>query len=132
MKEETTPEAVVGRRVKALREARGWSQQELAMRMADTGFSWRQTTVAKTEGADRPIRVNELVHLAAIFGSTVCGLLGSGGHEAELRTLASSADEHLDETLRRAAVAAEELAEAGSKARQLIAEMGHLQSEETP
>ncbi|KES07317.1 hypothetical protein BU52_09935 [Streptomyces toyocaensis] len=55
--------------------ARGWSQQELATRMTDQGYSWRQTTVAKTEGADRPIRVNEMLGLARAFGLQIADLL---------------------------------------------------------
>jgi transcriptional regulator with XRE-family HTH domain len=61
-------EPVLGGRVRALREAREWSQETVAQRMAEAGFSWRQTTVAKTEAADRPIRVNEAVALADLFG----------------------------------------------------------------
>ncbi|MFI5803001.1 helix-turn-helix domain-containing protein [Streptomyces sp. NPDC051561] len=68
-------EQVVGRRVKSLRVTRGWSQQELATRMATKGYQWRQTTVAKTEAADRPIRVNEVQGLASIFGVTVSDLM---------------------------------------------------------
>lgn len=35
--------------------------------MAASGFSWRQTTVAKTETAQRPLRVNEATALAAVL-----------------------------------------------------------------
>jgi transcriptional regulator with XRE-family HTH domain len=61
-------EPLLGERVRALREARGWSQDTVAKRMASKGFSWRQTTVAKTEAADRPVRVNEAVALADLYG----------------------------------------------------------------
>lgn len=43
--------------------------------MTDQGYSWRQTTVAKTEGADRPIRVNEMLGLARAFGLQIADLL---------------------------------------------------------
>lgn len=65
----------MGKQVKRFREIRGWSQQELARKMLDRGHSWRQTTVAKTEAADRPIRVNEAQDLATLFGVSVEDLL---------------------------------------------------------
>lgn len=40
--------------------------------MVEHGYpGWRQTTVAKTEAAQRPLRVNELVSLAAILNARV-------------------------------------------------------------
>ena len=58
-------EVVFGQRVKALRVAKGWSQAELAARVAVHLPGWAQTTVAKTEAATRPIRLNESTALAA-------------------------------------------------------------------
>jgi transcriptional regulator with XRE-family HTH domain len=75
-----TAEQVVGQRIKSLRTLHGWSQQELATRMEGMGHTWRQTTVTKTENADRPIRVNEAVHLSQIFGVTIGELLPGVGH----------------------------------------------------
>ncbi|WOX09164.1 helix-turn-helix transcriptional regulator [Streptomyces sp. N50] len=102
-----TAEDVVGRRVKALRLARGWSQQELATRMKDQGQPWRQTTVAKTEAADRPIRVNEAASLAAVFGITISDLLtvpiddyhlaSATVQLAEVRALAEAAQQRVSE-----------------------------------
>lgn len=43
------------------------SQQAVADAMAALGFSWRQTTVAKSEGADRPILFTEVVALSTIL-----------------------------------------------------------------
>lgn len=43
--------------------------------MQGLGFTWRQTTAAKTEAGNRPIRVNEAHALAEIFGVTVNDLL---------------------------------------------------------
>lgn len=43
--------------------------------MAERGFDWRQATVAKTEGAGRPIRVNETYALARVFDVSVTSLL---------------------------------------------------------
>ncbi len=54
----------VGERLRALRVGRGWSQAELATRMSGRDEKWTQSTIAKTEGATRPIRLNELAALA--------------------------------------------------------------------
>ena len=51
-----------------LREERSWSQSEVARRMEASGYNWHQTTVGRTESGKRPLRLNELVHLAAMFG----------------------------------------------------------------
>lgn len=63
-----TPEAKVAERTRKLREERGWSQEELGRKLGTYGFAMHQTTVAKLEGAGRPIRLNEVQALANIFG----------------------------------------------------------------
>lgn len=50
-----------------LREERGWSQADLAERLAEVGFPVHQTTVAKLESGRRPLRVAEVYALALIF-----------------------------------------------------------------
>lgn len=54
-------------RVRELREARGWSQRALASQMHSRGFNWLQSTAAKVEAADRPVRVDEAVALAELL-----------------------------------------------------------------
>lgn len=71
----TNAEEHVAVRLKALRQGKGWSQADLAVRMTERGFSWHQTTVAKTEGADRPLRLNEADALAAALGVHLLELL---------------------------------------------------------
>ena len=45
------------------------SQRDVADAMAARGFSsWIQTTTAKVEAAQRPLRVNEFVAVCSIFG----------------------------------------------------------------
>lgn len=52
-----------------LREERGWSQSELARRMAEAGWpKYTQMTVSRTEKGERPIRLNEAESLAEVFG----------------------------------------------------------------
>jgi len=67
-----------GHRVRDYREARGWSQEKLADLMSAAGHPWRQTTTAKTEAADRPVRVREVVALARVFGVPVGALFDVG------------------------------------------------------
>lgn len=70
------PEEIVGEEVRHLRKARGWSQEELARRMVGAGFgTWHQSTVGRTETADRPLRLNEAVALAELFGTSLTGLM---------------------------------------------------------
>lgn len=82
---------VLGERVRELRTARGWSQEHLAEQMRAAGFgTWRQTTVAKTEAARRPVTAEEVVKLAELFDVN------------DLNVLLLRRDEHpLDPRLRR-------------------------------
>jgi transcriptional regulator with XRE-family HTH domain len=72
-----TPEQVVGANIKAMRTQLGLTQAELAEAMQGLGHSWVQTTVAKTEAADRPLRVNEVADLARILGTRLPDLVSA-------------------------------------------------------
>lgn len=72
--DELTPEGLAGEQLKRLRIARGWSQEEVARRMSAFGVDWHQTTVGRTETAQRPLRLNEAFALAALFGVGLVGL----------------------------------------------------------
>jgi transcriptional regulator with XRE-family HTH domain len=69
------PEAQAGRALRRLRTARGWSQEEVAQRMKAYGYDFHQTTIAKIEAAQRPIRVRELADLAALYAVEVHELI---------------------------------------------------------
>ena len=58
----------LGVRLRKARIATGLSQQAIADAMNERGFSWRQTTVAKTEAADRPVLFPEVLTLSQILG----------------------------------------------------------------
>lgn len=134
-----TAEEVMGKQVKRIRELRGWSQQELARRMHEKGYSWRQTTVAKTEAADRPIRVNEVQGLAIVFGVTVNDLLtvpvddfemlGAASRLAKLRTLASAANQRVIELRRTRERVDKETEAAEAEYRQLLDQIDEQQRE---
>lgn len=61
------PEELFGQRVRRRRKQLGISLRELAERMQQQGHQWHHTTVARTESADRPVRLNEAVALAGIL-----------------------------------------------------------------
>ena len=67
-------ERLFGARVRELRQARGWTQEELAQLLTDAGYPMHQTTIAKLEGATRPTDVAEMVAIAAIFGVSIGAL----------------------------------------------------------
>lgn len=123
MPEPATAEQVVGQRIKALRGIRGWSQQELAARMTASGYSWRQTTVTKTESAERPLRVNEAVQLSSVFGVPIGEFLAmtSAGGASDLAALISAAARRVRECERVKERADSELAEARREMERLMA-----------
>lgn len=73
-----TPEQVFGARLRDLRQQHLLSQRQVAEAMVEQGFSWRQTTAAKTEAAERPVPIGEAVALARLFGTTVSDLTSDG------------------------------------------------------
>jgi transcriptional regulator with XRE-family HTH domain len=56
-----------GRKVRQWRQARNWSQEDLANQLRWQGFDMHQTTVAKIERGTRPLRVAEAAAIATIF-----------------------------------------------------------------
>ena len=112
-----TPEQVAGRRLRLLRQLHGWSQLELVEKMRAFGYEWSQATVTRLEAATRPIRLNELADLAALYEVPIAQFLESLGPESagddvealerEIEKLAAERreiQEHLD---RQEALAAE-------------------------
>ena len=84
-----TPEQLVARQVRLLRQGRGWSQQEVAEKMRAYGYQWSQATVTRLESASRPIRLNELADLAILFSVPVAQFLESRDPEFEWDDLES-------------------------------------------
>lgn len=74
--EELTPEQWLGRALRAAREERGLSQEQVAQMMHVYGFDWHQTQVGRSESATRPIRVNEAVALAEVLRIHPADLIG--------------------------------------------------------
>ena len=91
----------LGGRLRTARMAMGLSQGAVAKTMSDRGFPWRQTTVAKSEGADRPVLFSEVAALAQIYrrpieyflhpGTTLDGVLDQA--KSELQSIYHARDE---------------------------------------
>lgn len=91
----------LGVRLRTARMAAGFSQGSVALAMADRGFSWRQSTVAKSEAADRPVLFAEVAALAQLYhrpieyflypGTELDSLLDQAA--AELRSIAGALGE---------------------------------------
>lgn len=64
-----------GERLRAARELCGLSQKGVAALMSAAGHQWRQTTVSKTELAERPVSLDEAAELALIVGLELADLL---------------------------------------------------------
>jgi transcriptional regulator with XRE-family HTH domain len=67
-----TPEQQIGREIAEFRRTLGWSQAKLAEQMkarpGDRYVNWRQGMIDKTERGLRPLRLNEIVDIAAVLG----------------------------------------------------------------
>jgi transcriptional regulator with XRE-family HTH domain len=57
-------DANIAANVRAYREARGISQEDLAGQLAETGFPFSQATIWKIENGQRPVKAAELAALA--------------------------------------------------------------------
>jgi transcriptional regulator with XRE-family HTH domain len=68
-------ETLAGRQLRLLRQGCDWSQKEVADRMSAYGYAWNQSTITRIESASRPLRLNELADLAAMFGVPVTHFL---------------------------------------------------------
>jgi transcriptional regulator with XRE-family HTH domain len=94
-----SPEEIVGANIKLLRAQRGLTQAELAEAMRGLGHSWGQTTAAKTEAADRPLRLNEIADLAQVLRVRLPELVSTDTDWA-LRSIVSTVDMYASQTKR--------------------------------
>jgi transcriptional regulator with XRE-family HTH domain len=71
-----TLDSVLARRVRELRDEKGFTQEKLAQRMSELGFAWQRVTVAEVEGSQkRRVSIDEWVGLASAFGVSAITLL---------------------------------------------------------
>jgi transcriptional regulator with XRE-family HTH domain len=132
-----TPELLAGQELRRLRRARGWSQEEVARRMVAIGHEgWHQTTVGRTETARRPLRLNETVDLAGLFGVPVTQLLAPIPVQLdEVNEVIRLTEETLADTREEAeelhtelAAAAAEHTEAEGKYRKVVSDLEYLEA----
>lgn len=69
------PEHVLAAQARAYREKLGMTQAEVARAMTARGFTMRQSTIAKIEAAQRPVRVNEAAALAVVLHAGLADLV---------------------------------------------------------
>lgn len=84
----------MAKNVRRLRQARGLSQQQLGSDLALHGFGMHYTTVAQVEVGARPLRLNEVAAIAALFQVPIESLWQEGGETLNEHEMAS-ADERL-------------------------------------
>lgn len=61
------PSEVLAARLPVLRDTNGWSQQDLADRLAELGYPLGRVAVAKIEGGSRGVSLDDAVAIAAAF-----------------------------------------------------------------
>lgn len=95
--------------VKRMREEHGWSQGELAKRMADSGWEgFHQTTISRIEKGERPVRLGEARGLAKALGGLVGHMILPSEESKAIRNLEVQVSV-TEEAARQLAGAAEEL-----------------------
>ena len=82
------PEHTLAAQARAIREELGMTQAEVAKEMSARGLTMRQSTIAKIEAGQRPVRVNEAVMLAGILHTSLADLLTEPGQKDRLDALA--------------------------------------------
>lgn len=61
-------EATFALQMRERREAKGWSQTEMARRLAEQGLKFHQTTVQRVEIGQRPLKLTEAMVIANVLG----------------------------------------------------------------
>lgn len=62
--------------LRAARTTAGVTQKQVSEEMRQRGFSFMQTTIAKIEYGERPVRIEEAAALVELFGTTLDTALG--------------------------------------------------------
>jgi transcriptional regulator with XRE-family HTH domain len=102
-----------------------WSQEEVARRMEAFGYEWHQTLIGRIEAAQRPLRLNEAVDLAALFGVTLDQLMW-----ANRALAAEEIDAQIEDAQARMAVARDEWLRLREREARIQSELATI-SEET-
>jgi transcriptional regulator with XRE-family HTH domain len=73
---EETLDGLIQRRVRALRQERGWSQDDLGWQVRAFGLPWDRDVVKRVEGGQRPVSLPELLVLLERFRVDLAAFLG--------------------------------------------------------
>lgn len=121
-------ERAFGERVLELRNAAGFTQEQLAALLSRTGRSYTQSTIAKIEKGTRPTSVGELYLLASALDTTVSKLLEPAGwHQIDLALKAT--EREIEWLNQQVAVKESEIARARASLEKSMARRGELLSE---
>lgn len=85
------PDEVFARQLRAVRQAAGLTQQQLAGRMNAAGTKMHRSAVAKIEAGDRPVSVGEAVRFAAVLGVSLDELVTEPGPDTAPRPAGAQA-----------------------------------------
>jgi transcriptional regulator with XRE-family HTH domain len=78
-----TSDEIFARRLRALRETAGLTQQQLADRMSAAGNRMHRSAVAKIESGDRMVSIGEAMQLAVVLGIDLADLVTDRATHAE-------------------------------------------------
>ena len=67
---------ICGSRIRKIRQERGYSQNDLAIKLQLADMSLTQKAISRIETGDRVVLDYELKHFAAVLGVSVAELLG--------------------------------------------------------
>jgi transcriptional regulator with XRE-family HTH domain len=108
--------------LRRLREAKGWSQNELATQMRRKGWgSFRQTTISRLEKGEQSVRIGEARALASLLGVTVDDMALTASEEAEAVAQLREAIEQCTKALDRIDMYGQYLPQAREDVRRLLA-----------
>lgn len=88
--ESPTLDAVIGRNLRRLREARGWSQDEAAVEARRTGLQWSRSTVGALETGAKTLDFSEAVLLTLVLNEPLKKLLAGNDDPVRVGTVEPS------------------------------------------
>lgn len=68
-------DVLTGAIIRGLRAKQGWSQGQLAERIARFGLPWVTATVSRLERGDRVLTLHEAIYVAAALGCSIDELI---------------------------------------------------------
>lgn len=118
-----SPEHLFGVAVRTARQARDWSQEALATKLAEAGISvGGQSGVARIERGERPTRLNEAIGIASFLGIDLAIFSEPEAQKTEAENL-STALTHVMHNLRRVEAEIQVLVGELNRAHQVVGDL---------